>query len=80
MEFPREAYWSGLLSPPGDFPDLEFEPVLPELAGRFFTTEPPGKPKIGYLIMVIKDRKPPTYTPASQRTHVRHLTQSILNC
>ena len=26
-----------------DFPGPEIEPVSPALAGRFFTTEPPGK-------------------------------------
>ena len=34
-------------SPPGDCPDPGIEPVSPvspELAGRFFTTELPGKP------------------------------------
>ena len=81
MEFPRQAYWSGLPSPsPGDLLDLEIEPVPSELASRFFTTEPPGKSKMDYLIMVMKDRKPPTYNPVSQMTHIRHLTQSILNC
>ena len=30
--------------PPGDIPDPGIEPVSPALAGRFFTTEPPGKP------------------------------------
>ena len=29
---------------PGDIPDPEIEPMSPALAGRFFTTEPPGKP------------------------------------
>ena len=43
MGFPRQQYWSGLLFPfPGDFPDLGIELVSPTLAGRFFTTEPPG--------------------------------------
>ena len=34
--------------PPGDLPDPEVEPASlasPALASRFFTTEPPGKPK-----------------------------------
>ena len=45
MGFSRQEYWSGLLSPsPGDLPDPGIEPVSPALAGRFFTTEPPGKP------------------------------------
>ena len=29
--------------PLGDLPDLVIEPASPPLAGRFFTTEPPGK-------------------------------------
>ena len=29
-----------------DFPGSEIESVSPMLAGRFFTTEPPGKPQI----------------------------------
>jgi len=44
MGYPRQKYWSGLrFSSPGDLPDLGIEPVSPALAGRFFTTEPPGK-------------------------------------
>ena len=30
-------------APPGDLPDPGIEPQSPALAGRFFTTEPPGK-------------------------------------
>ena len=48
-EFSRQEYWSGLPCPsPGDLPDPGIEhvfPVSPELAGGFFTTEPPGKPR-----------------------------------
>ena len=45
MEFLKQEYWRGLPFPsPGDFPDPGIEPVSPALAGRFFTTEPPGKP------------------------------------
>ena len=44
MEFPRQAYWSRLPFPSlGDLPDPGIEPTSPALAGRFFTTEPPGK-------------------------------------
>ena len=43
----RQEYWSGLPFPiPGDLPDPGVEPASlasPALAGRFFTTEPPGK-------------------------------------
>ena len=43
--FPRQEYWSVLPFPsPGDLPDPEIEPVSPAVTGRFFTTEPPGKP------------------------------------
>ena len=31
---------------PEDLPDQVIEPVSPALAGRFFTSEPPGKPAI----------------------------------
>ena len=45
--FPRHKHWSGLPFPSaGNFPDPGTEPtshVSPELAGRFLTTEPPGK-------------------------------------
>ena len=48
MGFSRQEYWSGLpFPPPGNLPDPGIEPTSPEapaLAGRFFTTEPPGKP------------------------------------
>ena len=45
MVFSRQEYWSGLPFPsPGDLPDLGIKPESPVLAGRFFTTEPPGKP------------------------------------
>ena len=45
MEFSRQEYWSGLPFPtPGDPPDPGIKPTSPALAGRFFTTELPGKP------------------------------------
>ena len=47
MGFPRQEYCSKLPFPtPGDLPDLGVEPVSPALGGRFFTTEPPGSPKV----------------------------------
>ena len=52
MRFSRQEYWSGLpFSVPGYLPDPVIEPVSPvspALAGRFFTTAPPGKPFIWY--------------------------------
>ena len=48
MEFSRQEYWRGSPFPTqGDFPDPGIELVSIEfsaLAGRVFTTEPPGKP------------------------------------
>ena len=48
MGFPRQEYWSGLSFPSlRDLPDPGLKPVSlvsPALAGRFFTTKPPGKP------------------------------------
>ena len=44
MGFPRQENWSGLsFSSPGDLPNSGIEPESPELAGEFFTSEPPGK-------------------------------------
>ena len=45
MGFSRQDYWSGLPFPsPGDIPDPSIKPVSPALTGKFFTTEPLGKP------------------------------------
>ena len=47
MEFPRQEYWSVLPFPsPGDLPNPGTELMYPAVAGRFFITEPPGKPFI----------------------------------
>ena len=47
--FSRQEYWNGLpFPPPGDLPDPGIKrssPGSPALAGGFFTTAPPGKPK-----------------------------------
>ena len=48
--FSWQEYWSGLPFPsPGDLPGPGMKPtspVSPALAGEFFTTEPPGKPRV----------------------------------
>ena len=42
MGFPRQECWSWVPSSPlRDLPDPGIEPESPELAGGFFTTEPP---------------------------------------
>ena len=44
MGFPRQEYWSVLPFPtPGELLDSRIRPTSPALAGRFFTTESPGK-------------------------------------
>ena len=54
MGFPKQAYWSGLLlPPPTDLPNPGVEPASPALAGRFFTTDPPGKLHNGTLLRVL---------------------------
>ena len=54
MGFPRQEYWSGLPFPsPGDIPDPRIEPRPSALAGRFFTTEPPGKSREDYGGLII---------------------------
>ena len=49
MGFSRQEYWSELPCPLIEyFPNLGIKPTSPTPAGGFFTTEPPGKPIIGY--------------------------------
>ena len=54
VRLPRQEYWCRLpFPPPGDLPDPEIKPASPEspvLVGRFFTTEPPGKPLKGLAL------------------------------
>ena len=54
MGFSRQEYYSELLVPAsGDLPDpgIKFTSVSPALAGRFFTTVPPGRPKYIFLLL-----------------------------
>ena len=54
MGFSRQEYWSGLLFPsPGDLPNPGIEPASLALAGRFFTTEPLGKP----VLMLVRNKR-----------------------
>ena len=49
--FPKQEYWNRLPFPsPGDLPGSGIKPPFPALAGGFFTTAPPGKPK--YLLYI----------------------------
>ena len=47
LEFSRQEDWSGFPFPSaGDLPDPGIESASPPLAGRIFTTAPPGKPSM----------------------------------
>ena len=53
MGFPRQEYQSGLPFPSqGDLPNPGIKPESPELAGGFFTTEPPGKPLVSVRVVI----------------------------
>ena len=72
MEFSRQEYWSGLLFPsPGDLPNLGFRPTFPALAGRFFTTEPLGKPSQVYTYLQMH---PVVYIKHTQFLYVNHIS------
>ena len=59
MKFSRQEYWSGLpFPPPGDLPNPGTEPPSPALTGRFFTTEPPGKPHEGMVFINLTGEHP----------------------
>ena len=90
MECSKQQNWSGLPFPtPGDLPDSGIEhtsPMSPALAGRFFTTEPPGKTKkdlssVQFSCSVVSNSfrsheshharpRCPSPTPGSAQTHV----------
>ena len=58
MGFPRQEYWSGLpFPPPGDLPHPGIEPASLALAGRFFTTEPPGKPQYRHKLTLFQQSR-----------------------
>ena len=53
MGFSRHESGTGFPFPsPGHFPRPGMEPVSPALAGRFFSTEPPGKP-MWYMLLLL---------------------------
>ena len=72
MEFSRQEYWSGLPFPPprdlfnpGDEPTSSASSAL---AGRFFTAEPPGKPK-----MLKHPKIQKIYIKHNEYTHIESL-------
>ena len=54
MGFSRQEYWSGLLLPsPGDLPDPGIETRSPALEADFLPSEPPGKPLLMAIVLMI---------------------------
>ena len=54
MGFPRQEYWRDLPFPSsGDICNPGIESVSPALAGRFFTTEPPGNSLVKHYPFII---------------------------
>ena len=52
--FSRQEYWSGWpFPPPEDLPYPGIKPGSPALAGKFFTTEPPGNPNLADMWLKI---------------------------
>ena len=73
MGFARQENWTGLPFPsPGDLPGSGIEPLSPALAGRFFTTKPPGKPYSTYnslhLLIPHSHSIPPSQFPSLETT------------
>ena len=70
MGFSRQEHWSRLPSPPPrDLPGPGTEPMClasPALAGRLFSTAPPGKPQISYNIPLRQNLTPFTSVKAQR--------------
>ena len=90
MEYPRQKYWSRLPFPsPGYLLDPGIKLVFPALVGRFFTTEPPGKPcgehkhfmSFSFLICKIGTTLLPSWGVSSfaQAAGAKHHTQTGLS-
>ena len=56
MGFSRQEYWSGLPFPsPGDLPNPGIEPRSPTLQADASPSEPPGKPRMGIILLPISN-------------------------
>ena len=73
--FCRQEHWSRLsFSSPVALPILGIQPVSPALAGRFFTTEPPGKPN-QILVSELPRHVPAVHHHVTQDGRCLHLPQ-----
>ena len=74
LGIPRQEHWSGLSFPsPGDLSNPGIEPISPALAGKFFTTEPPGK--LHHSLFLLKKKKKKSLTSFRHF----HLPERLLN-
>lgn len=80
MRFPRQEYWSGchfLLQ--GNLPDPGIKSVSPALASGFFTSVPPGKPKVHWLFNCLYILKVTLHLQSLQSTgYIPHVVQPSL--
>ena len=71
MGFPRQICWSGFPFPsPGDLPHPRNQTCFSCLAGVFFTTEPPGKPKLIECCCLVIKSYPTLATPWTVARHL----------
>ena len=69
MGFDQREYWSGLPFPSlGDLPNPGIESVSLALASGFFTTEPPGKPRLTVQAQAKKHTFP--FSPELEYSHL----------
>ena len=64
--------WDCPFPPPGHLPDPGVELTSPSLAGRFFTTAPPGKPPC------LRKRKPQCWFHYSLKTYIILAVTSLM--
>ena len=79
MGFPRKEHWLEWVAvpSPGDFPNPGIEAVCSALAGRFFTSEPPGKPIHFTWKRATQDVLISTWYSNGFKTHFAHLIRII---
>ena len=75
--FSRQEYWSGLpCPPPGDLPNPEIEPRSATLQADSLPSEPPGKPRLTEIFLMIGSS--PSYK--SGHSILRLSNSQFLNC
>ena len=76
-DFPGKNTGVSSVPSPGDFPNPGIEPVCSSLAGRFFTSEPPGKPIHFTWKGATQDILISTWYSNGFKTHFAHLIRII---